>query len=689
MTPEALARQLWSGPLPDPSAPGRALLGRAEYLGVLAQARVLTRMGLPVDLPALQATFPWSIDLAWLSVPAARDAGPLQRAVTTEGRRHGALGWALWSLGQPAEALAVLEGLNPDAPSHAEDILALAELRILAGEDPGPLPEAHAHRLALLQTYRQQGAAALTEQLRRDQATLPPQPALWTWLCEVFLTELDIPAAQDALTSFAGHCPDHPALPLLRIRLSLAREDLSDARAHLSALDGADTPWTWPLRRHLLHLRCLGAEIARSPDADYAPLRAHAEAASRLFPRDRTLGAALLSARELTEDWDALAATLPDHPDPRAAAVTFLRLGLPDAALERLKNVPPLPPDEAYRLRQRRAEALKMAGRPLEAAEALGPTPLSAPLAADHAYWRAEIALASRDLPAAQAALAPALIAFPNRMGLHLSAARLAFLQGDDSRCADHLARFRNLKSTQTGQPVEDDLRDLITRDAATAPDGPGQAARRLALAPPAFTPDPNARIPRQIAHYWEGPRPPGLERSLRAWADLYPQRLFDAASARTWLEAHTALAPLFDRLTSPATRADLFRLALLAQDGGLFADLDEYPRASVEDWLIGARSVLVIEEGHGTLANNFLATQPQDPLFIHLRDSVADRLSTLLDRGETPYPWWDAGPAMLTRAAAREPLTQGRRFLTQPEYLQRVATNLPLGHKRSPDHWR
>jgi len=148
-------------------------------------------------------------------------------------------------------------------------------------------------------------------------------------------------------------------------------------------------------------------------------------------------------------------------------------------------------------------------------------------------------------------------------------------------------------------------------------------------------------------------------------------------------------LSDLFNTLKQPATRADLFRIALMAVEGGLFADLDEYPRAPVTPLLLGARAVLVIEEGHGTIANNFLAAQPGLALFQRLKTRVAARLRAT----QTPYAWWDSGPAQLTLdalIASRDPEeSQGLRFLSQAEYDSCVSTNLPFPHKRGQGHWR
>ncbi|WP_323019916.1 glycosyltransferase [Pararhodobacter sp.] len=682
---EDLARQLWTGPLPDPSAPGRDLAGVADYQTALSRARALVGWSLPVDLAALRARWPWSIDLARLSVEAEGDLAPLHAAVTTAGRRLGVLARALWSQGRVDEALACLDTLDPASETFAEDHATRAELRILSDLPADPVPGPRGVHLSLLSLWREEGAEALARRLTRDAADLPAHAPLWAWLIDTFITERDFARAREALGGFAARLPAHPDLAAARIRLALEAEDRTSARALLDAQGEADAPWRWTARRYVQHLRWLTDDISAADQPDFTPLRLQAEAALRLHPRNGILQGLWLMARELTEDWDALARDLADWPDARAAAALLLRLGLPDAALSALDRAAPAPPDEAFRTRLRRAEALLRKGALAEAGAALGPCPRAAPLAADHAYWSAEIAAAARDLPAARAALSPSLASSPARMGLWLSAARVAFLSGDDASAAEALTRFRALKTAQLGAPPPDDLRDLIARDAATGQPGPGLAARAFARALPAFQPQEGPPIPPRIAHYWEGPRSAPLERSLRAWAGLYPQTLYDAASARAWLATNTDLAPLFDRLTQPATRADLFRVALIARDGGLFADLDEYPRAPLDDWLQSAAAVLVVEEGHATIANNFLAARPGLPLFTRLQD----RIAATLNATEQPYPWWHSGPAPLTVEAHDARATPGLRVLPQPAYEARIATNLPFPHKRGPGHWR
>lgn len=678
---DTLAATLWHAPLPDPEAPQRALMARVDgldYAQALEALRPLVRHALPVT-DALQAAldrWPWSVDLGWLTFEATGDPAPLETIVRREGRRFGTLAWALWQSGQPEAALAATEGLNPASPSHAEDARARAELRILADLPADPPLGGEGARLALLALWRTQGGAVLAQHFDASAGTLPAHPPLWVFLIDAFVTERDFGRARAALDALARHHgSDHPEVRAQQIRLALDCDDPGGARALLDALP-ATPPWTWGARRLAQDLRCRRAEGAEGQ-------RDRTAAALRLFPRHGALQGLHRAAREADEDWAFLAA------DPAADAGWLIRLGRADLALSRQETAP-APPDEVFRRALRRAEAHLRLGQLEAARNALPPLPDARPLAADHAWWQAEIALAARDFDAAGAALAPALIHSPTRMGLLLSAARLAFFKGEDARALAHLDRFRDLRTAQLGQVPPDDLRDLIVQDAARGPDGPGDAARAFARARPAFQAADAPPIPRRIAHYWEGPLSAPVNTGLRAWGALMEQRLFDAPAARDWLARHRPeLVALFDRQPLPATRADLFRVALIAQEGGLFADLDEYPRQGIDDWLTGARGVFVVEEGHGTIANNFLAALPGLPLFARLRSRIAEALGARA----APYPWWDSGPAPLTlelrRALDSAEEAPGLRLLTQPDYDARIATNLPFAHKTGPLHWR
>jgi len=725
-----LRAALWAGPLPDPVAPARALADRiaagSDYPPVRDGLRALAGHGLPLApaLGAALARWPWSIDLALVALAADEpDAlDELAARVRHAGRRHAALARALWDRGRVDQALALLRRVDRGCETWAEDRACLAEMLWHLGRDPEAqaeadtlaprLPPAAAARLRLTGAWLSGGGNGLAGALARTP--LPDDPGLWAHLLHLWLTERDLPRARAALNRLASlRPPGSPETMLDRARLALDAEDAPAARAHLASLP-AEAPADWPARRHILHLRTRIAEAEDAPDP--APLlaeaTAHARAALRLVPGHAVLRGLWLGLRERRGDWDGLAQDLRDDPTPEARA-TLARLGWPRPE----SPAPPASPQVMAEHARRTGALWLEAGDPGAALAVVSGVVASGLVRARLAEIAAEAHLWLRRPERAGAVLAPALAARPAQMGLWLQLARARFLAGDFAAAEAALARFRRLKTRQTGHAPPPDLRDRITADALdsghTLPASePAEAARRrlgpaLARHPglaacwlarpgacPPFRPDPAAAIPRQGALYWQGPVPAPVARGVARWRAGLPGwqvTLFNATTARDWLAAHDpeGLAA-FDRLDPPAARADLFRACWIARAGGLFVDSDEFPRDGIDGWLPGASAVMVLESGYGTVANNFLAAVPGLPLFAEFRARVLDRLAGVAQ----PYPWWDSGPAQLTAALAgalaRRPRGwPGLRLLSQGEYCARITTNLPFPHKRGPDHWR
>jgi hypothetical protein len=741
-----LAQGLWGGPVGNGAALDRdlsaAIAGGAGYDAALAGLRNLWRFGLPGAQAARAAQMRWpnSIDMAVLACdlgpPARMDANleHLRAAVLHQNRRRAALAGACQRAGRPDLARDALAGIDPASATAADDIYRRAALALETGEfgealadiawlqDRGKASPAAILHLRLI--YRRDGARGMAACLDTAQTDAA---AFWAQAFEFALQEGDFGLVRQVLARWSA-CPDAAPLPLARARSRLALEsgDPAGALALLNArLDNAP-PWRWDATDHVQWLRS-GQALHHPP----APLLAHAQAACRLHPHHDWLHHISHGLREGAQEWGALAA-MPRQRAPRCAralsAARFaLRLGLPGrAALELAAARRCATPSEALRLLALRAEGFRQAGRmaaahaALARAQALAP---DAPQAAELALALAELALMAGQSERAGAALRPARAAFPHRMAVLLTQARIAFLQGDFAQAEAAHARFNALKAAQLGQMPPPDLRDRITQDAACAARGcagafapalrvaatiakvgaahiaaaPGLAAHVLARARAQgalrFQQGPGAHIPRQIAHYWQGPAGPATQRAARRWAQLHPgfaTHMFNATSAAGWLARHYGpdMAARFARFTQPALRADLFRLCWIAREGGVFTDLDEYPRIPITPWLEGAGAVLCIEQGFGTIANNFIAARAGHPVC----SLALAHVCAALDRAEAPYAWWHSGPAQWTRAAFEMQFMAGQhdiRYLSQAQYLRHVATNLPYPHKRSPDHWR
>lgn len=745
----SLAQVLWAAPLSDPKVPGQNLLesvsAGASYGEVKRALTALHRLQLPAYAAAQRAQRLWpnSIDMARFAfdfspVQAQADAlETLAECIQRENRRRAVLADACQQLGQHDRGWKVLSEIDLSSPTAVSDMhrqvdwsLAIGDFataaRALDWLEGRSTPSAIAAQRIWL-CYRRDGA---TEVARQMALVTTHDARLWARFHDIFLNENDHARASLALARWQS-CTDAQGGTVARAmtRQTLERGDGLAAREQLCARLALDTPWLWDSADHVQWLRA--GQICQMPAAD---LLAHAVAACRVHPRHDWLHHLQMLLREGVEDWRDIAAHqtiqpvgTPEQMLGRGRAA--LRQGLAGRATRGIAPALQIVGDTATGLRlwSLRAEAFSLAGRATAALEAQTRAMSCARDAvqrADCALQLADIHLLQGDFVHAERVLDPVITAFPDRLGLLLVQARIAFFAGDFAKAQRLHTRFNTLKAHQTGQFTDRDVRDRIVADAvatlkevtpafmqstqlrsadAKAWEGPasvsaGLSAYMLSRAihndglP--FTPDPAARIPRVIAHYWQGLQGPALPRAIDRWAALHPEwttQVFDAEHASDWLhDTYGAKAAAqFHALQQPALRADLFRLCWIVSNGGVFADLDEYPRIPVTPWLDGARAVLCIESGFGTIANNFIAAEPGHPICTRALDNALEALG----QTNAPYAWWHTGPAQWTRAtfACQQDGSAGQsvRYLSQADYCRRVATNLPYPHKRSPDHWR
>lgn len=725
-----LARALWHAPLPDPAAPGRALEAALEqgarHSDAVAQLRVLRRAALPAADAARKAAMHWpgSVDMGVLAVELAAepvgDKLARSRAVADLRARLAArdAGRAplarLWlRMGRFDLARAELAGPQP----HSDALFLRGWMALEAGEQEAAARDiaalhaqgdpSRASLLALRADWARRGAAGLKAHAR---SLATASPGFLAELAALAIEGRDLAMAEAAAAALRrSNGGDTRTLALITAQLALA-QDRPDAASHaLAAGFDPHAPWSWPAQAHRLWLRSGVQQAAGTAldDPRWRALAHHADAARRLHADDSGLLRIALRLQEVTSDWGTLHLAFKALPDARGhvAAEALLRLGRPGAALGALRRAararPAPPPAEAMTRVRLRADAFALSGR-LECARTVmsAAAPGTRVQSRAHALALVHLDLQQRMPEAAAAQLRQVVPCFPDDPRLAIAQARTAFFAGDLAAAAAHEARLPPAPHMQPEPP-----RRLLIAD-VLAPAGPtgsvGHAARSLlervrsaALPCPPAAPSDGAPIPSQLLFYWQGPNCTAVLRSLRRWQALHPHhtlRCLDRQGARDWLADRALSAPLalFDRLEQPAARADLLRLCLLWHEGGVWADVDEYPRLPVLPWLQGARGICVIEQGMGAVANSFIAAVPQLPLIGRALHHALHRLQT---PGAVPNPWWQSGPAAMTLALA-ETLdapgeAAGLRVLDQRSYERRVATTLPLPHKRGPDHWR
>jgi mannosyltransferase OCH1-like enzyme len=166
---------------------------------------------------------------------------------------------------------------------------------------------------------------------------------------------------------------------------------------------------------------------------------------------------------------------------------------------------------------------------------------------------------------------------------------------------------------------------------------------------------DAASPVPQRIAQFWDRPDPPAdIRRLMASWNGEagFDYHLFDERTAETFLRRNAGrdAARAFRRAGHAAQRADLFRLAWLAKEGGIYADADDRRIAPFDDLVPGGAEFVAYQENYGSIANNFLAAVPGHPVVTR----ALDLATTALNRGDRDFVWLSTGPGLMTRAMAQ-----------------------------------
>lgn len=676
-------------------------------------------------------------------------------AVSTDPRHPGArleLALALAQLGQVAAAEQHLRDLLAQAPHHVAAWLRLADLARRRSDRDATLsllrqavaaePVHLQARLALAHELADQGlAAAALPILDAILAADPTEVLAWLRLGQVRRLAGDRAAALEAFRQAATLRPG-AAQPLVEMAVeerALGRPDQSEATLrHALAVEPGHLQATMQLAEHAMlaerpeEALTLATEV-QAADPTSLPARLVVARATALLQGHDTAVLLLEQA----------AATLGDHPELLVLRVELLR------QTGRTDRMRPLLTASADRLRSHvplwlQAVQLDIAlGEHAAARFALAdPPPGSAREQAGIQMARARLAEAEGDLAGAVAACEAGLCLHPESPGPHHELARLQLRRLDLDAAAMHLRAWVRLgasakllrgetlnpSQTQTGQILDEFRLDgpvlaalLALRDQPAAArigpllelvrDNPDHtpsaisllfALREAGLLEPG--PAPAARpipriIPLRIAQYWSDPDPPpDLLPLMRSWQDHHPDhawRLYDDAAAAGFLAERlpAGILDAYRRASLPAQKADIFRLAWLFLEGGIYADVDDRCHAPLPGLLPAGVGFAGYLEEFGTIGNNLLAAAPGHPVIGRALTLAAQSVN----RGDADVVWLATGPGLLTRAFAQilgeaegppEVMLRACVLLNRSRVARAVAMHCAVDYKQGRQHW-
>jgi tetratricopeptide (TPR) repeat protein len=206
-------------------------------------------------------------------------------------------------------------------------------------------------------------------------------------------------------------------------------------------------------------------------------------------------------------------------------------------------------------------------------------------------------------------------------------------------------------------------------------------------------------KIPARILQYWDSSDPPeDISHLMASWRDLNPEYeciRHDEESARDYLLSNfgQSVMAAFDRAPQHAMKSDLFRLAWLYREGGVYVDADDACLVPLAEFLPRHVGFVSYQEEYGTLGNNFLAVSSHHPI-ISLALSWAIEA---LQQDTLGLVWLATGPGLITRAFTRHvahyPIASssglaGAAILTRAELRRFVMMHCDVSYKNTVRHW-
>jgi tetratricopeptide (TPR) repeat protein len=210
---------------------------------------------------------------------------------------------------------------------------------------------------------------------------------------------------------------------------------------------------------------------------------------------------------------------------------------------------------------------------------------------------------------------------------------------------------------------------------------------------------DPDGPIPKSIMQFWDSEdSPPDVNRLMRSWGDLNPdhaRHVFSDSTARSYLKRRhpEAVFEAYRRAQEAAQKSDIFRLAWLAAEGGVYADADDRALRPLATIIPGHADLVLYQEDVASIGNNFIAARPGHPVIVQ----ALARAVEAINRGDTDNVWLSTGPALLTRALAthlaagdvdRIAVATDIHVLDRRDLNHAVAMNCMLGYKSSQQNW-
>jgi len=207
------------------------------------------------------------------------------------------------------------------------------------------------------------------------------------------------------------------------------------------------------------------------------------------------------------------------------------------------------------------------------------------------------------------------------------------------------------------------------------------------------------------IVQFWDAAVPPAeVQATMNSWRDKHPEMrhvVYSESTAREYLARHygNAVVACFSWCHHAAMKSDLFRIAYLAREGGVYVDADEYCRRPISPLLRELESSELIAALSADVApylyNAFLLARPGSRVMQSTLAAMLDGLGHGMRSGRHPDIWHATGPGILTRTvggllATDDTASASLLLLTKGQYASFTSEIDTLAYKQTQaGNWR
>lgn len=196
--------------------------------------------------------------------------------------------------------------------------------------------------------------------------------------------------------------------------------------------------------------------------------------------------------------------------------------------------------------------------------------------------------------------------------------------------------------------------------------------------------------VSKSIMQYWEGSAGPDIACLMNKWRDLnqdYSYHRFNRETAAIYLyENYGENSPVLNSFLAsgiPAMASDIFRVAWIYDNGGIYVDAASNPLLPIREWKIFLDSeIALMRKWHGKIWNGFIHAPRKSPIIKEILNKICDNVK----KRKSNDVWVTTGPGnflFLGKSDLSDLRIIDQKILST--YFKLV-NNLP--HKKSDNHW-